>query len=74
MVYRPVDGAVPSRPLAVPAVVSGAPNEWSSELERAGQFWNQTTSDIRISEKFRAICSANHAIVNELQAGPRLFA
>lgn len=74
MVYRPVDGAVPSRPLTVPAVVSGAPNEWSSALESAGQFWNQTTSDIRISEEFRIICSANHAIVNELQAGPRLIA
>lgn len=74
MVYRPVDGAVPSRPLTVPAVVAGAPNEWSSALESAGEFWNRTTSDIRISEEFRAICSANHAIVNELQAGPRLFA
>jgi hypothetical protein len=74
MVYRPVDGAVPSRPLTVPMVVSGAPNEWSSALESAGQFWNQTTSDIRISEEFRAICSANYAIVKELQAGPRLFA
>lgn len=74
MVYRPVDGAVPSRPLTVPAVVSGAPNEWSSALESAGEFWNQTTSDLRISEEFRAICSANHGIVNKLQAGPRLFA
>lgn len=74
MVYRPADGAVPSRPLTVPAVVSGAPNEWSSALESACQFWNQTTSDIRISEEFRAICSVNYAIVNELQAGPRLFA
>lgn len=73
MVYRPVDGAVPSRPLTVPAVAPGAPNEWASALESAGQFWNQTTSDIRISEEFRAICSVNYAIVNELQAGPRLF-
>lgn len=74
MAYRPVDGAAPSRPLTVPAVVSGAPNEWSSALESAGRFWNRTTSDIRISEEFRAVCSANHAIVKELQAGPRLFA
>jgi hypothetical protein len=74
MAYRPVDGAVPSRPLTVPAVVSGAPNEWSSALESAGRFWNQTTSDIRISEAFRTICSANYAIVTELRAGPRLFA
>lgn len=74
MAYRPVDGAAPSRPLTVPAVVSGAPNEWSSALESAGLFWSRTTSDIRISEEFRAICSANHAIVKELQAGPRLFA
>jgi hypothetical protein len=74
MVYRPVDGAVPSRPLTVPAVVSGAPNEWSSALESACQFWDQTRSDIHISEEFRAICSANYAIVNELRAGPRLLA
>jgi len=74
MVYRPVDGAVPSRPLTVPAVVPGAPNEWPSALESAGQFWNHTKSDIRISEEFRAICSENYTIVNELRAGPRLFA
>lgn len=74
MVYRPVDGAVPSRPLTVPAIVSGAPKEWASALESAGRFWEQTTADIRISEEFRAICSANHAIVNGLQTGPRLFA
>jgi len=74
MVYRPADGAVPSRPLTVPSVVPGAPNEWSSALESAGQFWNHTKSDIRISEEFRAICSENHTIVNELRAGPRLFA
>lgn len=74
MAYRPVDGAAPSRPLTVPAVVSGAPNEWSSALESAGRFWNRTTSDIRISKEFRTVCSANYAIVKELQAGPRLFA
>ncbi len=74
MAYRPVDGALPSRPLTVPAVVPGAPNEWSSALESAGQFWNRATSDPRISEEFRAICSMNHTIVNELRTGPRLFA
>lgn len=74
MVYRPVDGAVPSRPLAMPVVVPGAANEWSSALERACQFWNQTKGDIRISEEFRMICSENHTMVNEMQAGPRLFA
>jgi hypothetical protein len=74
MVYRPADGAVPSRPLTVPAVVPGAPNEWSSALESAGRFWNQTKSDIRISEQFRMICSENYNIVNGLYAGPRLFA
>ncbi|NTW17312.1 MAG: hypothetical protein HGA41_07650 [Syntrophaceae bacterium] len=41
MVYRPGDGTVPSRPLTVPAVIPGAPNEWSSALESAGRFWNQ---------------------------------
>ncbi len=74
MVYRPVDGAVPSRPLTVPAIVSGAPNEWSSAVESAGRFWNQTKSDIRISEEFRTICSENYNIVNGLHAGPRLLA
>ncbi|MDD5286586.1 MAG: HipA domain-containing protein, partial [Desulfuromonadaceae bacterium] len=74
MVYKPVDGAVPSRPLTVPAVVPGASNEWSSALESASQFWNQTKSDIRISEEFRMICTENYNIVNELHAGPRLFA
>jgi HipA-like C-terminal domain len=74
MVYRPIDGAVPSRPLTVPAVVPGAPNEWSSALESASQFWNQTKSDIRISEEFRMICSENYNIVSELYAGPRIFA
>jgi hypothetical protein len=73
MVYRPVDGTAPSRPLAVPAVVSGAPDEWPSALESASQFWNQTKSDIRISEEFRMICAENYAIVNGLYAGPRLF-
>lgn len=74
MVYRPADGAVPSRPLTVPSVVPGAPNEWSSALESASQFWNHTKSDTRISEEFRAICAENYTIVNELRAGPRLFA
>jgi hypothetical protein len=74
MVYRPADGAVPSRPLTVPSVVPGAPNEWSSALESASQFWNQTKSDIRISDEFRMICSENYNIVNGLYAGPRLFA
>lgn len=74
MVYRPVDGAVPSRPLAVPAVVPGASNEWSSALESASQFWKQTKSDLRISEKFRMICTENYNIIIGLHAGPRLFA
>lgn len=74
MVYRPADSAVPSRPLTVPAVVSGARKEWSSALECAGQFWKQTKSDIRISTDFRTICSENYSIVNELRAGPRLLA
>lgn len=74
MVYRPVDGTVPSRPLTVPAVVPGAANEWLSALESASQFWNQTKSDSRISEQFRVICSENYNIVNKLYAGPRLFA
>lgn len=73
MVYRPADGAVPSCPLTIPAVVAGAPDEWSSALESASQFWNRTKSDIRISEEFRAICAGNHTIVNALHAGPRLF-
>lgn len=74
MVYRPADGAVPSRPLTVPAVAPGAPNEWPSALESASRFWNQTKSDIRISEEFRMMCLENHNIVNALYAGPRLFA
>lgn len=74
MAYRPLDGAVPSRPLALPAVVPGASDEWSSALESASQFWNQTKSDIRISEEFRMICTENYTIVNELRTGPRLFA
>jgi hypothetical protein len=74
MVYRPMDGAVPSRPLTLPAVVPGAPDEWPSALESARQFWNRTQSDIRISENFRVICAKNHAKANELLAGPRLFA
>lgn len=74
MVYRPADGAVPSRLLTVPAVVPGAPEEWPSALESAGQFWNQTKSDIRISDEFRVICSKNYTIVNGLFSGPRLFA
>ncbi|MBT1072737.1 type II toxin-antitoxin system HipA family toxin YjjJ [Pelotalea chapellei] len=74
MVYRPIDGAVPSRPFTVPAVAPGAPNEWSSALESAGQFWSQAESDIRISKKFRKICSENFKIVKRLHAGPRLFA
>lgn len=73
MFYRPVDGTVTSRPLTVPAVVSSAPNEWSSALESARQFWEQTKSDIRISEEFRMICSGNYNMVNELSAGPRLL-
>ncbi len=74
MVYRPMDGAAPSRPLTLPAVISGAPNEWASALESAGQFWEQTKFDLRISEEFRMICSENHNIVQHLYAGPRLFA
>ena len=74
MVYRPMDGAVPSRPLTLPAVVPGAPDEWPSALECAGQFWDRAKSDIRISEKFRVICAENYKTANGLFAGPRLFA
>ncbi|MDD2366024.1 MAG: type II toxin-antitoxin system HipA family toxin YjjJ [Desulfuromonadaceae bacterium] len=74
MAYRPADGAAPSPPLTLPAVVASAPNEWLSALESAWQFWKRTTSDSRISEEFRATCSENHSIVNGLQAGPRLVA
>jgi hypothetical protein len=73
MAYKPVDGAVPSRPFTVPAVVPGTPEEWPSALESASQFWNQTKSDIRISERFRIICSENYNVVNGLFAGPRLL-
>jgi len=73
MIYRPMDGAVPTRPLTVPAIVSGAPNEWSSAVESASKFWNQTKSDIRISEEFRIICLENYNIVNRLRVGPRLL-
>jgi len=74
MVYKPLDGTVPSRPLTLPAIVPGAPDEWPSALESASQFWNQTKSDHRISEQFRMICSENYKLVNGLFAGPRLFA
>lgn len=74
MVYRPLDGAVSSRPLTVPAAAPGAPNEWGAALESASQFWLQTRSDIRISEEFRMICSGNYDIVTKLNTGPRLFA
>ena len=74
MVYRPMDGAVPTRPLTLPAVIPGAPNEWSSALESAFLFWERTKSDIRISEGFRMICSGNHTKVKGLYDGPRLFA
>ena len=74
MVYRPMDGAVPTRPLTLPAVIPGAPNEWSPALESACLFWERTKSDIRISEGFRMICSGNHTKVKGLYDGPRLFA
>ena len=74
MAYRPVDGAVSLRPLNAPTVAPRASNEWPSALESASQFWNQTKSDIRISEKFRDICSENCKMVNDLFDGPRLFA
>ncbi|NVO01053.1 MAG: type II toxin-antitoxin system HipA family toxin YjjJ [Geobacteraceae bacterium] len=74
MFYRPMDGAAPSRPLTLPAVVPGAPNEWPSALASACQFWSRTKSDLRISEKFRVICAENCKMANGLSAGPRLFA
>lgn len=74
MVYRPMDGAVPSRPFTPPAVIPGAPNEWPAALECAGLFWDRTRSDLRISEGFRLICDQNHHAVQGLSAGPRLFA
>jgi hypothetical protein len=74
MVYRPMDGALPTRPFAPPTVIPGAPNEWPSALERASLFWDRTRSDVRISEGFRLICDQNHIAVQGLSAGPRLFA
>ena len=74
MVYRPMDGAVPTRAFTPPAVIPGAPNEWFSALECASLFWDRTKTDVRISEEFRMICSENYNAVKGLYVGPRLFA
>lgn len=74
MIYRPMDGTVPVRPLQPPAVVAGAPDEWPSALECAGLFWSQAKDDERISGEFRLLCEQNYAVVQALSAGPRLFA
>ncbi len=73
MFYRPMDGALPSRPFAPPAVIPGAPDEWAAALEYANLFWDRTKNDVRISEGFRMICSENHNAVQSLNTGPRLL-
>ena len=74
MVYRPMDGEIPTRLFTPPSVITGAPNEWPSALEYASLFWDRTKSDVHISEEFRMICSENHNAVQGLYVGPRLFA
>lgn len=74
MLYRPMDGSVPTHMFTPPAAIPGAPNEWSSALECAGIFWDRVKVDNRISEGFRLICTENHGAVLRLHTGPRLFA
>lgn len=73
MFYRPMDGALPSRPFAPPAVIPGAPGEWATALECANLFWDRAKIDVRISEGFRMICSESHNAVQRLYNGPRLL-
>jgi hypothetical protein len=74
MLYRPADGAAPSRTFTPPAAIAGAPGEWASALDCAALFWKRVKEDPRISEGFRSICSENHDAVLRLYGGPRLFA
>jgi HipA-like C-terminal domain len=74
MMYRPIDGAVPTRLFAPPAAISGAPNEWTSALDCARLFWDRIKIDIRISNEFRLICSENYEAIQQLYSGPRLYA
>jgi hypothetical protein len=74
MLYRPMDGAVPTRVYTPPAAIPGAPHEWSSALDCACLFWGRVKGDARISEGFRLICSENHDAILRLYSGPRLIA
>jgi hypothetical protein len=74
MVYRPMDGAAPIRPFTPPAVIPGAPQEWSSVLESAVEFWGRAIADLRIAEEFRMLCLENQTIMQSLSTGPRLIA
>jgi HipA-like C-terminal domain len=74
MLYRPMDGAVPTRVYAPPAAIPGAPREWSSALDCARLFWDRVKGDVRISEGFRLICSENYDAILRLYSGLRLIA
>lgn len=73
MLYRPMDGAVPTRIFTPPVAIPGAPREWSLALDCACLFWERVKEDTRISEGFRLICSDNHAALLWLYNRPRLI-
>lgn len=73
MLYRPMDGAAPTRNFTPPAAVPGAPLEWSAALDCACLFWGRVQTDPRISESFRLVCTANLAAVERLKSAPRLL-
>lgn len=74
MLYRPMDGSVPTRVFTPPAAIPGAPREWSSALDCACLFWERVKDDARISEGFRLICSENHSAMLRLYSGPKIIA
>jgi len=70
MYYRPKDGepTFPEFNSQVPAISS----EWVNAHRYALLFWERASADLRISERFRGICSANRIALEMIGEGPRL--
>ena len=73
MLFRPVDGTIPTRDYTPPNPSKDTMRQWDSVLMSAIRFWQKVVDDERLSDGFREICQGIYSKVLSLRSGPRLI-
>ncbi|MDT8441910.1 MAG: type II toxin-antitoxin system HipA family toxin YjjJ [Desulfuromonadales bacterium] len=72
MLYKPVSGETPLREFAPQAQAMDVADVWPEAVPQALRFWDMASDEVGVSCEFRQICRVNFAVLQSLEAGPRI--